>query len=49
MLEGTLTVDIDGEVRELKAGESIHMRGDVPHRLRNESDSLVRAIWFVTS
>ena len=49
VLEGTLTVDIDGEVRELKAGESIHMRGDVPHRLRNESDSLVRAIWFVTS
>lgn len=49
VLEGTLTVDIDGERRELKAGESIHMRGDVPHRLRNETDSLVRAIWFVTS
>lgn len=49
VLEGVLTVDIDGERRELKAGESIHMKGDVPHRLRNETDSLVRAIWFVTS
>jgi hypothetical protein len=24
------------------------MRGDVPHRLLNETDELVRAIWFVT-
>jgi hypothetical protein len=25
------------------------MRGDEPHRLMNETDQLVRAIWFVTN
>lgn len=49
VLEGTLTVDIDGKQRELSAGEAIHLRGDVPHRLRNTSDELVRAVWFVVS
>lgn len=49
VLEGTLTIEIDGERRTLSAGESIHLRGDVPHRLRNLSDRLVRAIWFVVS
>ncbi|MCU1661622.1 MAG: hypothetical protein QOI36_3797 [Pseudonocardiales bacterium] len=47
VLEGTLTLDIDGERRTLSAGEAIHLRGEVPHRLRNESDELVRAVWFV--
>jgi transcriptional regulator with XRE-family HTH domain len=49
VLEGTLTLDIDGEQRTLSAGEAIHLRGDVPHRLRNTSDELVRAVWFVVS
>lgn len=49
VLEGTLTVEIDGEQQTLSAGSAIHLRGDVPHRLRNESDQLVRAVWFVVS
>lgn len=49
MLEGTLTIEIDGQTRTLSAGEAIHMRGDVPHRLRNLSDQLVRAVWFVVA
>ncbi len=49
VLEGTLTVDIDGRQRALSAGEAIHLRGDVPHRLRNQTDQLVRAVWFVVS
>ncbi|CUR59863.1 putative Xre family DNA-binding protein [metagenome] len=49
VLEGTLTVDIDGRQRTLSAGEAIHLRGDVPHRLRNQTDQLVRAVWFVVS
>ncbi len=47
VLEGTLTVIVDGRRREVQAGEAMAMRGDVPHRLRNETDGLVRAIWVV--
>lgn len=49
VLEGTLTVEVDGKERTLSAGEAIHLRGDAPHRLRNTSDKLVRAVWFVVS
>lgn len=49
VLEGQLTVEVDGVEQTLGAGEAIHLRGDVPHRLRNTSDHLVRAIWFVAS
>jgi transcriptional regulator with XRE-family HTH domain len=49
VLEGTLTVEIDGKRQELDAGSAIHLRGDVPHRLRNQTDELVRAVWFVVS
>jgi len=47
VLEGSLTVEVDGDERTLSAGEAIHLRGDVPHRLRNTTDQLVRAVWFV--
>ena len=47
VLEGSLTVEVDGDQRTLSAGEAIHLRGDVPHRLRNTTDQLVRAVWFV--
>lgn len=49
VLEGTLTVEINGEQQLLSAGAAIHLRGEVPHRLRNQSDQLVRAVWFVVS
>ncbi len=49
VLEGTLTIEIDGRRRNLTAGEAIHMRGDIPHRLRNLSDKMVRAVWFVVT
>jgi transcriptional regulator with XRE-family HTH domain len=47
VLEGTLTIEIDGKAQALTAGEAIHLRGDVPHRLQNLTDELVRAIWLV--
>ena len=49
MLEGTLTIVINGRRRRVTQGNAIAMRGDVPHRLLNETDKLVRTIWFVTS
>lgn len=48
VLEGTLSVIIDGQCERVTAGNAVAMRGDVPHRLLNETDELVRAIWFVT-
>jgi len=48
VLEGTLTVFINGRRRRLTAGNAIAMRGNVPHRLVNETDTLVKAIWFVS-
>jgi transcriptional regulator with XRE-family HTH domain len=49
VLEGTLTIVVNGRRRRFKQGSAIAMRGDVPHRLLNETDKLVRTIWFVTS
>jgi transcriptional regulator with XRE-family HTH domain len=49
VLEGTLTVVVNGRRRRVKQGSAIAMRGDQPHRLLNETDQLVRAIWFVTA
>ncbi|HEY6792221.1 MAG TPA: XRE family transcriptional regulator [Trebonia sp.] len=49
VLEGTLTIVINDRRRRVKQGSAIAMRGDVSHRLLNETDKLVRAIWFVTS
>ncbi len=49
ILEGTLTVIVKGRKRRVKQGNAIAMRGDEPHRLINETDQLVRAIWFVTN
>lgn len=47
VLEGTLTIDVDGMRRLLSSGEAIHLVGKLPHRLRNETDQTVKAIWFV--
>ena len=49
VLEGTLTIVINGRRQRFKQGSAIAMRGDVPHRLLNETDKLVRTIWLVTS
>ncbi|WP_242676564.1 cupin domain-containing protein [Rhodococcus sp. ABRD24] len=47
ILEGTLTIEIDGVERTLSKGESIQLSGRAPHRLRNRSKRMVKAIWFV--
>lgn len=48
VLEGTLTVVVDGRRRRVGKDQAISLRGEVPHRLINETDQLVRAIWFVS-
>lgn len=46
--EGSLAVEVDGERREVKAGETLRYRGDLPHRIENIGDGHAAA-WMVLS
>ena len=45
MLSGTLHVTVGFEEHVLEPGDSISFRSMVPHRLDNEGDEDVRAVW----
>jgi transcriptional regulator with XRE-family HTH domain len=47
LLEGAMRVTVDGDVTELKAGDSIHFRTDRPHTWENPSERPARALWFM--
>jgi transcriptional regulator with XRE-family HTH domain len=47
VISGALDVEVDGVRTTLSAGDSIVFDSMRPHRFWNESDSEVRAIWFV--
>jgi len=49
VVSGTLTVQIGSDAYELRAGDSIAFDSTTPHRLVNDGDVPVHAIWFVTS
>lgn len=46
LLEGRLEFTIQDDRYELEPGDSLHFRGDRPHRWRNPADGPARAIWF---
>jgi transcriptional regulator with XRE-family HTH domain len=48
IIEGTLTVQIGFEVVVLRAGDAISFDSTTPHRLANQGDVPVHAIWFVS-
>jgi uncharacterized cupin superfamily protein len=45
VMEGTLTVDLDGESYTLEPGDSIAYDSTRPHRLINHGTTRVRALW----
>jgi transcriptional regulator with XRE-family HTH domain len=47
VLSGTLTVNIGFDVFVLGPGDAITFDSSVPHRLSNDGDEPVRAVWFV--
>lgn len=47
VLEGQLAFEVDGEVHEVHAGDSIHFRAVRPHAWRNPADEPARAVWLV--
>lgn len=48
VLEGTITQSLDNEEIEMKAGDSLHFRGNRPHAWRNESGKPARLLWTGT-
>jgi transcriptional regulator with XRE-family HTH domain len=45
VIEGVLTVDVDGEAYELNPGDSIAYNSSRPHRIKNHGRQEARAIW----
>ena len=48
VLEGTITQSLDNEEIEMKAGDSLHFRGNRPHAWRNDSGQPARLLWTGT-
>lgn len=47
VLEGTLSLEIGFEQYQLEPGDSVAFDSTIPHRLWNDGEVPVRAIWFV--
>lgn len=45
VVEGTVRVELDGEARDLEAGDSLEIPRGTVHKLWNSSDEAARAIW----
>jgi mannose-6-phosphate isomerase-like protein (cupin superfamily) len=43
-IEGTKTIEVNGELFKIKQGESIHIPANVPHRATNEYASITLSI-----
>jgi transcriptional regulator with XRE-family HTH domain len=46
VIEGTLTVELDGREYSVGPGDSISYESGRPHRLRNDGAGRVRAVWL---
>lgn len=42
IFEGPITFGVKGESHDLKKGDLIYLKGDIPHDLKAEDDSTVR-------
>jgi transcriptional regulator with XRE-family HTH domain len=45
VLEGNLTVEVDGNTYDLSPGDSISYDSELPHRIQNNGRKHVRAVW----
>ncbi|CEG23726.1 HTH-type transcriptional regulator PuuR [Planococcus massiliensis] len=48
VLEGEMTVHLNGESHILKAGDSIRFKSTLPHRFYNHSESRAVSVWAMT-
>jgi mannose-6-phosphate isomerase-like protein (cupin superfamily) len=49
LLEGNLTLNLDGKNYQIAAGDSFSFDAQLPHRYENKGTVLARGIWFVVS
>ena len=45
LLEGELEVELEEKAYQLKPGDSITIRSDIPHRLNNKGKKLAKGVW----
>jgi transcriptional regulator with XRE-family HTH domain len=45
LLEGELEVELEDRTYEMKSGDSITFRSDIPHRVNNKGKKLAKGIW----
>ncbi len=48
ILEGSITQYLDGKAMVMKAGDSLHYRGNAPHAWSNPNDTPARLLWTGT-
>jgi transcriptional regulator with XRE-family HTH domain len=48
VLNGSVQLELGGELHELETGDSILYRSSVPHRITNVGDHLAEAMWVIT-
>ena len=48
VLDGSVQLELGGELHELETGDSIVYRSSVPHRITNVGDHLAEAMWVIT-
>ncbi len=48
VIEGTVHVQLDTEVHELRAGDSVHYRSSTPHRVSNPGDERAEVLYVIT-
>jgi len=48
LLEGVLTVEIDGEIHKIGAGDLISYESRRPHRIFNHGERIARTVWINT-
>jgi transcriptional regulator with XRE-family HTH domain len=48
LLEGTVDLELDGELHRMTAGDSITYRSSVPHRVINRGDGDAEGLWAIS-
>lgn len=49
LLEGNLTLNLDGKTYQISAGDSFSFDARIPHRYVNNGNEVARGVWFVVS
>jgi quercetin dioxygenase-like cupin family protein len=49
LLEGNLTLNLDGKTYQISAGDSFSFDARTPHRYENTGNEVARGVWFVVS